>query len=152
MGQTTTRKIRPLTEKDIPAVMLLDGEAFPKAWPLAAWEEEVVKHGDTYLCLEVNNVLAGYVGFWWVLDEVQITRVAVGKNYRQQGLGTFLMVQAKKLAEEMGSHFMTLEVRESNRAARSLYEKLGFKNLGIRPHYYENKENAVMMEWHFKQG
>ena len=150
MGQETTKKIRLMTRTDIPAVMELDKEAFPIQWPLAAWEEELTKHGDSYLCLEVNNALAGYAGFWWVLDEVQVTRVAIGKVFRGQGLGAFLMEGAKEQAQKLGSHFMTLEVRESNTGARKLYEKLGFKSLGIRPHYYENKENAVMMEWQFK--
>ena len=150
MGQETAKQIRLITKADVPAVMKLDSEAFPNPWPLAAWEEECTKHGDTYLCLEINGKMAGYVGFWWVLDEVQITRIAVGTAFRHQGLGELLMVEAKNLAKEMGSHFMTLEVRESNVAARGLYDKLGFKNLGIRPHYYENKENAVMMEWQFK--
>ncbi len=150
MGQETAKKIRLMTKADLPAVMALDGAAFPHQWPKQAWEEELNKHGDTYLCLEVDNTIAGYVGFWWVLDEVQITRVAVSTAFRQQGLGIALMEAAQKLARDMGSHFMTLEVRESNTAARGLYEKLGFKSLGIRPHYYENKENAVIMEWQFK--
>jgi ribosomal-protein-alanine N-acetyltransferase len=150
MGQETTKKIRLMTLTDIPAVMALDGEAFPVSWPRPAWEEELTKHGDSYLCLEVNGALAGYAGFWWVLDEVQVTRVAIGKAFRGQGLGELLMNGAKAQAQELGSHFMTLEVRESNTVARKLYEKLGFKSLGIRPHYYENKENAIMMEWQFK--
>ena len=150
MGQETRKKIRLMTKADLPEVMKLDGEAFPNQWPIEAWEEELTKHGDSYICLEVDNKLAGYAGFWWVLDEVQVTRVAIGKGFRQQGLGAFIMEGAKKQAQELGSHFMTLEVRESNIAARKLYEKLGFKSLGIRPHYYENKENAVMMEWQFE--
>ena len=81
---------------------------------------------------------------------MQVTRVDIGKAFRGQGLGELLMNGAKAQAQELGSHFMTLEVRESNTVARKLYEKLGFKSLGIRPHYYENKENAIMMEWQFK--
>ncbi len=88
----------------------------------------------------------GYVGMMHVLDEGYISNVAVAAAYRQQGIGTALLEEMVRRAEGLGLSFATLEVRESNQTAISLYKKHGFAQVGRRRNYYEHpREDAILM-------
>lgn len=90
--------------------------------------------------------MAGYGGLWLMVDEAHVTSVAVRPEYRGRGLGELLMLALFDIALAVGARWMTLEVRVSNTVARRLYEKLGFRETGIRPRYYtDNNEDAVIM-------
>lgn len=99
----------------------------------------IVAEGD-------GGEIIGYVGLMCVLDEGYISNVAVAPAYRRQGIGDALIERLSVLAEEKGLSFMTLEVREGNIPARSLYKKHGFTDVGLRKNYYTlPTENAVLM-------
>ena len=88
----------------------------------------------------------GYGGLWLMVDEAHVTSVAVHPQFRGQGLGELLMLSLMEVALRLDARFVTLEVRVSNAVARKLYEKLGFRQAGIRPRYYtDNNEDAVVM-------
>jgi ribosomal-protein-alanine N-acetyltransferase len=88
----------------------------------------------------------GFVGLWFGVDEAHITAIAVRQQWRGQGIGDLLMIGAFKLAEMHRCKLISLEVRTSNRVAQSLYEKYGFKKVGLRKAYYlDNREDAVVM-------
>ena len=70
--------------------------------------------------------------------------IAVLNSYRNMGLGGILLAHLISIACDLSLENMTLECRESNTAARRLYEKYDFKFSGIRPNYYENQENAAI--------
>ena len=93
-----------------------------------------------------QDFIAGYVALWFVVDEAHITSIAVREDYRRLGLGELLMMGAVELASARESSQMTLEVRASNFPAHALYEKYGFKRVGVRKGYYtDNREDAVLM-------
>ena len=76
--------------------------------------------------------------------------IAVHPDHRRQGIAAALLQRLLEDLARMGSHSLTLEVRKSNAPAISLYEKLGFVQIGCRPRYYRNpKEDALIMrkEW-----
>ncbi|MFQ5944998.1 MAG: ribosomal protein S18-alanine N-acetyltransferase, partial [Anaerolineae bacterium] len=88
----------------------------------------------------------GYAGFWQMGGETHISTIAVHPDHRRRGLGELLLLHMLDRAVEGGSKFVTLEVRESNRAAQELYEKYGFRGVGRRERYYtDNAEDALLM-------
>jgi ribosomal-protein-alanine N-acetyltransferase len=90
--------------------------------------------------------VVGYGGLWLMVDEAHVTSVAVAPEFRGRGLGELLMLSLFDVAEHMHARLVTLEVRVSNRVARALYEKLGFRQTGMRARYYtDNGEDAVIM-------
>ena len=90
--------------------------------------------------------IAGYVSVWYQGDEAHITEIAVREVLRGQGLGELLLIGSLREALKYGSQVMTLEARVSNFIAQRLYEKYGFKHVGVRKAYYsDNREDAVIM-------
>ena len=90
---------------------------------------------------------AAYGGIICVLDEGQILNIATHPEYRRRGLGRKIMDAILSHAREKGITFITLEVRESNEAAISLYEGLGFYNVGRLKGYYDSpKEDGLILK------
>ena len=93
-----------------------------------------------------GSFIAGYVSVWYQGEEAHITEIAVRENLRGRGYGELLLIGSLRAAVEYGSKVMTLEARVSNFIAQRLYEKYGFKTVGIRRAYYsDNREDAVIM-------
>ena len=93
-----------------------------------------------------GDLIVGYVGIWFMTDEAHITSIAVKEGYRRLGIGELLMLAGIELAMAMKARLMTLEARVSNIAAHALYEKYGYRKVGVRKSYYmDNKEDAVIM-------
>lgn len=90
-------------------------------------------------------MLAGYVGTWVVDGQMQILKVAVEPACRRRGIARGLLARAAADARDLGAHEATLEVRASNTGAQALYKALGFESLGVRPRYYSDHEDAVIM-------
>jgi ribosomal-protein-alanine N-acetyltransferase len=89
----------------------------------------------------------GYICYWLVADELHITNVAVHPEYRNRSIGWQLLLHTVKLGQSAGARVAVLEVGQSNRAARALYEKLGFVVVHERPRYYpESREDGLVME------
>jgi ribosomal-protein-alanine N-acetyltransferase len=90
--------------------------------------------------------VAGVIGVWFVLDECHLVMIATRLEERRRGAGELMLIGAVDAALARGSRVVTLEVRASNEAARSLYRKYGFQDAGLRKRYYsDNKEDAVIM-------
>ena len=93
-----------------------------------------------------KEYIIGFAGFWIIAGEAHITSVSVRKLHRRQGIGELLLISVIELVMELNAHFITLEVRASNTAARNLYNKYGFTKTGLRRGYYtDNREDAVLM-------
>ena len=90
-------------------------------------------------------MLAGYVGTWVVDGQMLILKVAVEPACRRRGIARGLLARAAADARDLGAHEATLEVRASNTGAQALYKALGFESLGVRPRYYSDHEDAVIM-------
>ena len=90
--------------------------------------------------------IVGFVGIWLMPDEAHIVTIAVRESHRGRGIGELLLIAAIELAALDDREVVTLEVRASNQAAQALYEKYGFKRVGVRHRYYsDNQEDAVIM-------
>ncbi len=93
-----------------------------------------------------RDFVAGFAGFWVMVDEAHITTIAVREAYRRQGLGELLLISTMDLATTLNARIITLEVRVSNTVAQRLYAKYGFTQVGVRRGYYsDNREDASVM-------
>ncbi len=93
-----------------------------------------------------DGFLIGYAGMQSVLDEGYIANIAVHPEYRRKGVACSLINELISYSLEHGLSFITLEVRESNLPAISLYEKYGFEKVGRRKNYYRlPTEDAILM-------
>ncbi len=93
-----------------------------------------------------KQYVTGFAGFWIMAGEAHIVNFAVRQSYRRKGIGELLLISLIDLARELKSLLITLEVRASNSAARSLYGKYGFSKTGLRHGYYsDDREDGVIM-------
>ena len=141
--------IRMMQQEDVAQVEAIEREAYKSPWSQFAYKEELADNGMAfYLVLcekEREDVVIGYGGFWKVLDEGHITKVTISCKYRGQGLSKILLQGMLELEKSLGIQRSTLEVRVSNEKAIGLYKKLGFSDSGIRPKYYADGEDALIM-------
>lgn len=137
---------RKMVKEDAAGVELVEKASFGMPWSRQSfWEAAVNKDAYYLLALEEHEII-GYAGTWLVADEAHIMNVAIAPIHRNMGLGRKMMVELVRIVKEKGITAMTLEVRPSNTVARKLYEKMGFKSVGLRKGYYEdNKEDAMIM-------
>lgn len=139
--------IRRMEEKDIHAVYAIEQESFEAGWSYQSLCEDTLSNPlARYLVAEEEGELVGYIGAHIILDEGHITNIAVKKSARRRGVGSDLLKSLMQYAANLGVGYMTLEVRESNLAARALYTAAGFFKVHVRKKYYEdNGEDALLM-------
>lgn len=138
-------KIEIMTKEHISAIAEIEKEAFGAENAEKTLEKELENKISTYLAATDGNEVMGYIGIWNLCGEGDIINIAVKKDLRRKGAGTFLMDAAIGFCRENGISALNLEVRESNASARAFYKKCGFKEVGERKRYYEGKETAVLM-------
>jgi ribosomal-protein-alanine N-acetyltransferase len=133
--------------EDIPAVHEIERLSFPAPWPTYAFRQELeANRMARYLVVRVGAEVVAYAGIWLMVDEAHITTFAVLPTWRRQGVGGRLLLELIELAVDLGARVVTLEVRLSNAAARRLYQRFGFRPVGVRPRYYsDNGEDALIM-------
>lgn len=138
--------IRQMEKKDIEQVEKIEKEIFSIPWSAHSFEDAAMTKENIYLVCECNGVIAGYCGLWTVLGEGNITNMAVDKEYRKKGIGEALMKEMEKRGRQKDVDIFFLEVRQSNAAARRLYDKMGYKEIGTRKRFYERPvEDAIVM-------
>lgn len=137
-------EIKPLSAECIDKVYEVELSAFEHPWSKSSFMEELNNPLAHYFVLFKDNEAIGYAGLWHILDEGHITNIAIKKNFQGMGLSHILLKELLSYKEKNALTFLTLEVRESNYKARSLYEKYSFKEIGKRKNYYENNETAVL--------
>ena len=139
--------IRTALKNDLPRMAEIEKECIPDPWSLASFEAEFAAEGSIFLVAESSDAegeMCGFITASRVLDEVSIFNVAVSERFRRRGMAQSLMEKLAEISESAA--FITLEVRESNSAAISLYKKLGYKEVGMRKNFYSKPaENAVLM-------
>jgi ribosomal-protein-alanine N-acetyltransferase len=140
-------RVEPMRLEDVPAVHRIESASFPVPWPDYAFRQELqTNHMAHYLVVRAGRETIAYGGLWLMFDEAHITTFAVLPEWRRRGIGGRLMLGLMDVALDLKARVMTLEVRLSNRAARELYARFGFKPVGVRPRYYsDNGEDALIM-------
>jgi len=138
-----------MKEKDLPSVLIIENLSFSNPWHEAAFKGEIDNDEISFSYVVVHRIqqnIIGYIVFWRVNKEVQITNFALHPNFRRLGIGKAVLRQMLDKFIKEKVEYVILEVRPSNYAAQSLYSKLGFKILGVRKEYYKNPdEDAILM-------
>jgi len=130
----------------IPGLLPIEQEAYPEPWTERMFQDEVRNPRSHFFVARLDGALAGYGGFWLVLDEAHITSVTICPALRSQGYGRMLFEHLVDAAREAGARTAMLEVRESNAVARALYESMGFRQTGTRKGYYSKSgEDALVL-------
>lgn len=139
--------VEPMRAADLEAVHRIERESFRTPWPPHAYRTELETNRLAhYVVARVGAEVVGYAGMWLMVDEAHITTFAVAPAWRRQGVGERLLIALLDLALARGAREATLEVRLSNLPARRLYEKYGFRPVGLRPRYYsDDNEDALIM-------
>jgi len=140
-------RVEKMALEDVPDVHRIERASFPVPWPDYAFRQELQTNKLAhYLVVRVLEETVAYGGLWMMVDEAHVTTFAVLPQWRRHGVGGRLMLEMVRLARELGARVLTLEVRLSNAPARSLYQRFGFRPVGVRPRYYsDNGEDALIM-------
>jgi len=142
--------IRPATRFDIPAMLAIESRSVTAAhWSSAQYEELFSNSNPSLrrlaLAITAETIILGFLVARGLGEEWEIENLAVEGTARRRGLGTRLLLEFLDLVRAEGAREIFLEVRESNRAARSLYGKWSFVESGKRVGYYrEPDEDAVV--------
>jgi ribosomal-protein-alanine N-acetyltransferase len=133
-----------LGPEDGPDCITLDQLALGGLWSAKQWERELSETRRPVLGWRQEHGLLALASSWLVVDELQITAVAVHPEHRRQGLAFQLLQALLLLGREAGAERATLEVSSRNTAARALYARLGFMEVAIRHRYYRNGDDALI--------
>lgn len=139
-----------MKEAHVAQIAELEKQCFSDPWSEKSVASELENPLALWLAAVENGRVLGYAGSQTVMDETDMMNIAVHPDFRHQGIAKGLIESLIAELKERGSHCLTLEVRLSNMPAVSLYEKLGFTQIGRRPNYYRNpKEDALILrkEW-----
>jgi ribosomal-protein-alanine N-acetyltransferase len=137
-NMTGIRRGEPSDLEEVAAIQ----EAAPEA---ARWSVSDYPQYDFRVAVRGCRIAGFLVSRPVAEDEWELLNLAVAPEFRRQGIGRNLLASLLRAAP--GAVF--LEVRESNRAARNIYKSMGFKEVGLRPGYYENPlEPAIVMKFH----
>jgi ribosomal-protein-alanine N-acetyltransferase len=140
--------IRLMTEEDIDSVSQIEERLFSKPWTKQDFINSMLDRHNIYVIAEnANHEIIGYCGIWGVLDEGQITNVAVRPEDQGKGIGFRMLEELLFIGRNEGLQQYTLEVRKSNVKAIKLYEKLGFVKEGIRKNFYDKPVEDGIIMW-----
>jgi ribosomal-protein-alanine N-acetyltransferase len=141
--------VRARAQDDLSDVEALQRRAFTNAWGAEAlrWELQHTDVARLYLMRTSNEALVAYCACWMVFDELHINSLAVDLPWRRRGVARRLLGEVFRDAVAAGAQSATLEVRQSNLAARGLYERLGFRVEGVRRDYYQEPREDALVLW-----
>ena len=138
--------ISNMNESHVRQIAELEKLCFHDPWSENSIASELGNRLSVWLVALDEEKVVGYVGSQTVIDETDMMNIAVHPDYRNRGVATELIMELTQQLKKRGSRGLMLEVRESNSAAISLYEKHGFVQVGCRRNYYRNpRENALIL-------
>ena len=138
--------IREMKMEDVPAIAELEKICFSDPWSADSISSELNNRLSHWLVAVVDGNVVGYVGSQSVLDSADMMNIAVAPEYRRMGIANALVDALVVYLQNNHIRFLLLEVRVSNEPAFTLYQKLGFEQVGKRPRYYHNpREDALIL-------
>lgn len=136
--------------EDLEAVLEIESASFSRPWTRRHFLDEMESPGGfPTVAIAPDGTVAGYLCLKQVLDEAEILDVAVSRSLRGRGVGRRLVESALAASRGRGGSMVYLEVRVGNLEAIALYGRLGFREAGRRKRYYDNGEDAILMEYTF---
>ena len=119
---------------------------FDNFWSYNILKQELENGKSKYFVAKQENEIVGFAGILLIIDQVNIMNIVVKKDKRNFGIGSLLLEVIIRYSKIHNATSITLEVNEKNIPAIKLYEKYGFKQVGLRKKYYNNEDNAILMD------
>ncbi|MDK4696553.1 ribosomal protein S18-alanine N-acetyltransferase [Kingella negevensis] len=139
--------IRPSKPSDLTALHTLDVATNSSAWSPVWWQATLTSRHDTVLvATNDNDSIVGFIAWQHVTDEWELHLIATQPEYRKQGIASTLLQKMFQAATKHNASRILLEVRLSNQNAQQLYTQQGFSQIAVRPRYYRDGEDGVIME------
>jgi ribosomal-protein-alanine N-acetyltransferase len=139
-------RIQPVSPREIPQIAAIEQAVFSEPWTEAGFFETLTKEGTLFLALMAGESVVAYALMYITADEGEIPTIAVDPHRQRQGWGEALLREMIRRSSLRGVRQIFLEVRQSNRSARGLYEKCGFCVAGRRRDFYRfPREDALIM-------
>jgi ribosomal-protein-alanine N-acetyltransferase len=139
-------RIRPMTLADMEDVLTVERACHTHPWSEKQLRAELESPVSSIDLGRVGKHLAGFICTWFVCGELHILDVATAPAFRRRKVASRLLDHVLARSRSMGMEKAFLEVRVSNRGAMALYEAFGFRRAALRPRYYADSEDAVVME------
>jgi ribosomal-protein-alanine N-acetyltransferase len=125
-------------------VLEIEADCFTEPWTRAMFD--VYPNENTkFIVIKEKGKTAGYCLLQFSFDTAELLRLAVHSRFRRRGLGEALIKTLIEFSENVGLKEIFLEVDAQNLAARHLYSKLGFNQIGKRRHYYKEGHDALVL-------
>jgi [ribosomal protein S18]-alanine N-acetyltransferase len=138
-------EISEATLLDVDAVHRIESASFPAPWRREFFAAEVIGQNRFNIVAKQGGLLVGYLFGMWIFDEMHVNKIAVDATLRRRGIAHALMQRCFEFARDHEVISISLEVRQSNRAAQEFYRFLEFETSYIRKRYYPDGEAAVVM-------
>lgn len=133
-------RLRPMQEADLPTVLEIEMAAYPLPWSKLNFRD-CLRVGYQAWVLELDYQIVGYGLMSIAAGEAHLLNLCVHPHFQCCGYGRRLLKQLLKIAKQHRTDTVFLEVRISNQAAISLYQHMGFNQVGLRKNYYPNGTN-----------
>lgn len=128
--------------ENIKDILISDFDDF---WNYNILKEELESSNSKYIIAKTNDgEIIGFAGIKIIVDTADIMNIVVKKSWRKQGVGNLLLSNLISICKISNLSSLSLEVNEDNLPAIHLYEKFGFKQIGVRKNYYQNKDGMIM--------
>ena len=139
--------IRKMNLDDIDDILSVEELCYGEHhWSYESFVSELNNQISSYKCAVIDNKCIGYMGIWKIIEEAHVTNLSVHPEYQNKKIAHRLLLNSIDECYKDKVKYITLEVRASNIKAIHLYEKFGFKSLGLRKKYYQdNNEDALIM-------
>ena len=139
--------LREMTAADIPAVHELERRLFPvDAWPLQMFVAELAQaETRRYVVAELAGQIVGYAGLMCIRPIADVQTIAVVPEQEGKGIGSALLTELIRESLLRRAEDVLLEVRADNPRAQQLYRRYGFEQIHVRPRYYRDGVDALIM-------
>ena len=138
--------LRPMAEADLPAVLAIENAIYPFPWTQGNFRDSLAAGYGCWLYL-CDAELIGYAVLMLAADEAHLLNLSIAAGWQRQGHGGLLLERVGEIARTSGARLILLEVRPSNSAGMRLYERHGFRRVGLRREYYPSwagREDALI--------
>ena len=140
-------EILPFSEEMLDSVVTIEKLSFSEPWSKASFESALSLKFQSSFAASAGGKIIGYICLMHIFDEGEVLNLAVDPHYRKQGIGDLVLSYSIDFFEKNNIQRITLEVRESNIPAKTLYTKRGFTPIAVRKGYYSSpREDGIVME------
>lgn len=139
-------KIEKMKEEHLDELSQIEKETFSEPWSKESLRDELDNKNAYFIVAKQDEKVVAYVGLYNICSEGYITNIVVREDYRGNSIGSELMLNILKFAQDNKLKFLTLEVRKSNKLAVNFYNKFQFVSEGVRKNFYRRpREDAIIM-------